>query len=236
MSTETMAVETEAAASDVSEAEVTETQAEPEVKLTLKGEIFDTAASIMRLVDSGAELSEEDSETLEHMTSFLVRTNSGLSAASIEAQLKVRAAQLAEKEKREEKVKERRKANAAKAAFIEKVTKASTLAEAQALASEAANFGGAVTVLPDGSFGTTVSVTKKGGGSGRPKADEPSGYVVVETGEPILGGFNTWVKAQLKDKAFSDAVVDAVHRPNGKLRPKAGTTKALVEAGIVRLA
>lgn len=193
--------------------------------------------------EAQANPTDEDLQTRYAQCRDLLLDLTGKDSADIPAFEKELAERLkGAKEKAEKAAKaEKTKAeNAAKAALSAKVEAADSLDSARVLLSEVSAFGEryVITLTSEG-FSTNLKPRKRGGatGSGRPGKDTPSGYAVASTGEAIMGGFNTWVKEQLKADAFSAEVTASLHGPiSGKLKAKAKTAPILVENGYVIVA
>ncbi len=182
---------------------------------------------------------EEIKEQYEQCRDMLLRfkEKEGTTLVQLEAQLDASLESAEVKAAKAAKALERKAENDAKAVVIVKVEAANTLEEARALLSEVTAFGErySVTLTAKG-FSTNLKVAARGGntGSGRPGRNDPSGFAVASTGEAILGGFNTWVKEQIKADAFSSEVEASLYGPtSGKLKAKAKTSKILVKAGEV---
>ena len=87
-----------------------------------------------------------------------------------------------------------------------------------------------VWVNADGSFDTNLKASKRGNGNGkgRPKKDAPTGLVDVETGDEILGGVATFVKAQVEADNFGADLLAALYTDKGNMRPKDKVEAALI--------
>lgn len=188
-----------------------------------------SAINATKLADALATMEEGDPR--RSMVLEFFAEQEGVTVEELEAALAERAEKAAAREEARQRAEERRARAAQVEALVARVRAATTLAEAEALLPEVKKHGPSkgIYVSVDGGFDCNLKAKRSSGNPrGRPKADEPTGYVDSD-GTPILGGFSTWVKAQ----DFNDATLAALKTEGGNWRPNAKMAEILLDKGII---
>lgn len=88
---------------------------------------------------------------------------------------------------------------------------------------------GSVTLNPDLTLSVSLPTARRGGGGGKPKADQPRPYVDAE-GNRILGAVTDWLDANYTEEEQQEA---GLFRPNGKRRAGQNLVEYAVRAGFL---